>query len=127
MGDLELLGYHRIITSSETRERLQHPAGLSQLCQRPVGLHCPAVAPSQQQANGGVLWAAVCLRAGSGSNLLSSSIISSPVAMNTPPHQAHWDLLAMPQGGELESYREAVDVLGEEPYLCHGAFRRCHL
>lgn len=59
--------------------------------------------------------------------VLSSSIISSPVAMNTPPHQAHWDLLAMPQGGELESYREAVDVLGEEPYLCHGAFGRCHL
>lgn len=43
------------------------------------------------------------------------------------PHQAHGALLAMPPGGESESYREAVDVLGEEPYLCHGAFGRCHL
>lgn len=26
-----------------------------------------------------------------------------------------------------ESYREAVNVLGEEPYLRHSAFRRGHL
>lgn len=127
IGDPELLGHCHIITSSETRERLQHPACLGQLCKRPVSLQCPTVAQSQQQASGGVLWAAVCLRTGSGSDPLSSSIISSSVAMNTTPHQAHWAVLAVSQGGELESYREAVDVLGEEPYLCHGAFGRCHL
>jgi hypothetical protein len=56
---------------AETRERLQHPVCLGQLCRRPVSLQCPAV----------------CLRAGSGYDPLSSSIISSPVAMNTTtPH-----------------------------------------
>lgn len=99
MGDPELLGHCHIITSSETRERLHHPACLGQLCKRPVSLQCPAVARRQQQANGGVLWAAVCLRAGSGSDPLSSSIISSSVAMNTAPHQAHWAVLAVPQEG----------------------------
>lgn len=96
----KLLGYHHIITSSETREKLQHPECLGQLSKRPVSLQCPAVAQSQQEANRGGLWAAVCLGAASGSDPLSSSIVSSPVATNTTPHQAHWALLAMPQGEE---------------------------
>lgn len=101
---------------------------------------------AQQQANGNGLWAAFCLRAGLGScpSAQGHPLLSQSTGMDNRttqvrkyggcsrpcvPLPSSWSLPGTCPTVERvsESYRQAVNVLGEEPYLRHSAFRRRHL